>query len=284
MWRKTNILDRNDLVQVINQMNPEFVFHMAARTDLGGQSIEEYAANTEGVANVIEALSGINTLRCAVFASSMLVCQIGYKPKSETDYCPNTPYGESKVVGENLLRRIGASKFPWIIVRPTSIWGPWFEIPYRNFFTAIQHGIYIHPRKIKVRRSYGFVLNSVFQLNKLITSEHVGLVGHSLYLSDYEPIELKNWAHLIQESFGSRAIREMPLWAFQFFAKIGDMLKYIGFNNPPISSTRLNNMLTEMIHDVSLLQSVCGDVPYTMGEGVKLTCDWMKAHTMGNKV
>lgn len=30
----------------------------------------------------------------------------------------------------------------WCIIRPTSIWGPWFGVPYRNFFDMVMHRMY----------------------------------------------------------------------------------------------------------------------------------------------
>ncbi len=81
--------------------------------------------------------------------------------------------------------------FPWLIVRPTSIWGPWFAEPYRDFFTAIQRGLYMHPRGVRVRRSYGFVDNSVFILDRL--TQHARGAAHrrTFYVADYEPVELR---------------------------------------------------------------------------------------------
>ncbi len=277
VWKEVDILDRGELVRAVTGFDPEAVFHMAARTDLDGKTIRDYSANTEGVANVIEALRGLRGLRLAVFGSSMLVCRAGYRPKDEFDYCPNTAYGESKVEGEQLVRKKATGLFRWIIVRPTSIWGPWFGTPYRDFFTAVQRGLYVHPRGYRIRRSYGFVLNTVFQLDRLNAAGAAALLGHAVYLADYEPLELKHWADTIQRALGVRPVREVPLWALRGAAKIGDFLKLLGLE-VPISSFRLNNLLTEMIHDTAPLAHACGALPYTMEEGVRLTCDWLRRY------
>lgn len=275
-WRKTDILDREELKRAVAEAAPEIVFHMAARTDLEGDSLQDYSANTDGVANLIAVLRELKALRFVVFASSMLVCRIGHVPSDEADYCPNTHYGESKVAGERLVRETAGEHFPWIIVRPTSIWGPWFDVPYRSFFTVIQRGLYVHPKGRRVRRSYGFVLNAVFQLEKLAETNGGGLLGRTIYLADYEPIELKSWADMIQDEFGLPPLREMPLWLFRIAAKTGDMFKCAGYAYPPMSTFRLTNMLTEMVHDTAPLRLVCGDASYTVEEGVRITCDWIR--------
>jgi GlcNAc-P-P-Und epimerase len=273
-WRKTNILDRAGLASAISDANPEIVFHMAARTDLRGKSISDYSTNTYGVSNLIQALQTARTLRFTIFASSMLVCSIGYRPKGEMDYCPTTAYGESKVAGEQLVRK-EAGRLPWIIVRPTSIWGPWFGTPYRDFFIAVQQGLYMHPWGRRIHRSYGFVMNSVTQLDHLAKGG-TSLLGRTVYLADYEPIELKNWADTIQRALGVRPIREVPLCLLRMGAIGGDILNRLGKARPALNSFRLNNLLTEMIHDTDTLRSACGNLPFSMEQGVQITCDWLR--------
>ena len=198
-WRKVDLLDKDKLTSVIKEIEPNIVFHMAARTDLNGLNVGNYDVNTRGVENLIGALNELTTLDFVIFASSMLVCRLGYKPSSEVDYCPNTPYGRSKVIGEELIRSSNIN-FPWVIVRPTSIWGPWFATPYRDFFDVIRKGLYVHPKGIRVRRSYGFIYNSIFQLSRISDRLNDELVGKTIYLADYHPIELKSWSENIQKN------------------------------------------------------------------------------------
>lgn len=280
LWRKADLLDRAALMRAVADAGPDVVFHMGARTDLGGKSIHDYPANTEGVTNLIDALRGVRALQLAVFASSMLVCRIGYRPSDELDYCPSTAYGESKIAGEQLVRKEAARRFPWIIVRPTSIWGPWFGAPYRDFFTAVWRGLYVHPYGCRIQRSYGFVLNNVAQLDRLAAAGGGSLLGRTVYLADYEPIEIKHWADTIQRTLGVRPVREVPLWVFRTAARVGDVLKYLGYAIPPMSSYRLNNLLTEMIHGTDPLRAACGDTPYSMEEGVRITCDWLRRNAV----
>jgi nucleoside-diphosphate-sugar epimerase len=276
-WYKVDILDKDKLTSTIKEIMPNIVFHMAARTDLNGLDVGNYDVNTKGVENLINVLNEINTLEFVVFASSMLVCRLGYKPSSEVDYCPNTPYGKSKVIGEELIRSSNIS-FPWVIVRPTSIWGPWFATPYRNFFDMIRKGFYVHPEGVRVRRSYGFVYNSVFQLSKISDRLNNELVSKTIYLADYQPIELKTWSKNIQMNLEARPVKEVPMYVFKAIAKLGDILKFFGYKNPPMSTFRLNNMLTPMVHDTKPLKDYCEDIPYSIDEGVEITCEWLKTH------
>jgi len=276
-WYKVDILDKDKLAIIVKEIEPNIVFHMAARTDLNGLNVDRYDVNTKGIENLISALNEINSLDFVVFASSMLVCRLGYKPSSEVDYCPNTPYGESKVIGEGLIRSSNTT-FPWVIVRPTSIWGPWFGVPYRDFFDMIRKGFYVHPKGVRVRRSYGFIYNSIFQLSRIADRLNDSLVGKTIYLADYQPVELKSWSENIQKSLKVREVKEAPMLLFKVAAKLGDTLKIFGYKNPPMSSFRLNNMLTPMVHDTTPLEKYCGAAPYSINEGVIVTCEWLLTH------
>ena len=275
LWKRVDILDREHLLREVQGFAPDHIVHMAARTDLRGASVQDYRANTDGVGNMIAAAQSLPRLERIVFASSMLVCRIGYMPKDRSDYCPTTPYGESKVAGERLVYE-AAGTLPWVVVRPTSIWGPWFDVPYKDFFVAVRKGMYFHPKGRKIRRSYGFVGNTVYQVSKLLSCP-LDLVRHkTYYLADYEPIELKTWATLIQGAFDARPVREVPLPILRAGARMGDVLAGFGYRKPPLTSFRLANLLTDAVYDLDPLRAVCGPTPFAAGEGVLRTVSWLK--------
>jgi GlcNAc-P-P-Und epimerase len=276
VWRQVDILDAQALRREVDDLSPEIVFHLAARTDMNGRSVSDYRANTDGVANIVDSLMRAEHLQVVVFASSMLVCRMGYHPRDETDYCPSTTYGESKVIGERIVRDIAPQKrMPWIIVRPTSIWGPWFRTPYRDFFEVVRRGLYFHPKGLQVMRSYGYVGNAVHALARIGDLAGGGLLGRAIYLADFLPLDIRSWSEAIARQFGTGPVRQMPLSVFHLAARIGDMLEKLGVR-PPMTTFRLRNMLTEMVYDLSPLKTVCADLPYTADEGVRLTCEWMR--------
>lgn len=275
-WKQIDIMDPSGLGSLFAEYDPDYVFHLAARTDLNGSNIEDYSANTTGLANVVDACHRSNNLKRVIFASSRLVCRIGYAPKNDFDYCPSTVYGESKVIGEDLVRkRMAGSSLSWMIVRPTSIWGPWFATPYKDFFESIQHGRYFHPGDRKIRKSFGYIENTVYELDKLMFVSADKINGLTLYLADYPPIEVGEMANLINHSFGTKKIHRLPIWLLSMAAKLGDTAKFFGITNPPLTTFRLNNLLTEMVYDLNPVREIVGDLPYSLEVGVQRTVDWM---------
>jgi nucleoside-diphosphate-sugar epimerase len=279
VWKRVNILDRTNLIDTFRDYQPKAVLHMAARTDLDeNRDIRGYAANIDGVANVIEAVRQAGSVERTLFASSRLVFEIGYAPKSETDYKPSTLYGESKIRGEELVRQAGDSFGPWVIVRPTSIWGPWFDEPYKGFFKLVANNRYLHPGHHDPRKSYGYVGNTVYQIERILEAPLRQVGGKTLWLSDYPPLRLRDWANKIQGAVCSRPIRTAPMPLLRLAAVAGDAAKKLGWQNPPLTNFRLNNMITEMVYDTNSLESIVGPLPFSTEEGVALTVDWLREY------
>jgi nucleoside-diphosphate-sugar epimerase len=276
-WVETDITDLGAVADAARSFEPTAIVHLAARTDLDGPDLADYAANTVGVRNVV-ALARELPIGRAIFASSRLVCRIGYEPVSDTDYRPSTVYGQSKVVGEEIVRGAGLT-VPWVIVRPTSIWGPWFGEPYRPFFEAVRRGRYVNPAGREIRKSFGFVGNTVHQLAALLTADPSSFDGRTFYLADPEPLELRTWANAIADAFGVKRPRDVPVAPLRAGAKVGDAAKRMGVSGIPLTSFRLDNLLTPMVHDLHPLAEVTGPVPFTLDQGVRVTADWLATQT-----
>jgi nucleoside-diphosphate-sugar epimerase len=274
-----NVEDRDTLHDVFSSFRPEQVVHLAARTDLGGQRLEEYRANHEGTRNVMDASSSVAGVERVLFASSRLVNRIGDKPKDWREYSPSTSYGESKVAGEEILREAGKLNFDWCIVRPTSIWGPWFGVPYRDFFDAVLSRRYVHPASAKIVKSFGYVGNTVYQILGLLRANADLIDGQTFYLMDYDPIEVRAFAREISNAAGSKDIFEVPFWMLRGLAAVGDLAGKLGYPNPPLTTFRLSNLITDMIYDASNLALITGPLPYDAAEGVSETIRWMRECT-----
>jgi len=275
-WIEGDILDFTALKVSVENYDPDYIVHLAARTDLDGATVDDYPANIEGVSNVIDSLQVSKSLKRVLFASSRLVCKIGYQPESEDDYKPTTAYGESKVLGEKIVRdRARDIPCPWMIFRPTSIWGPWFDVPYKDFFMMILNGRYVHPSGKRIRKSFGYVGNSVFMIDKFLACDANFIHGKTLYLTDYPELEVKEWASLIATKSGNKPPRDVPYFILKLAAVCGDGLKVCGWKNPPLTSFRLENLLTEMLHDTKEVKGICGKLPFNLETGVDATLEWI---------
>lgn len=272
--RDVDLLDYEAVAGLIRDTAPGVVYHLAARTDLDGNSAADYRANSTGTGNLLAALAGWGFDGRLVHVSSMLVCRNGYVPSSDTDFCPSTPYGESKVVAERLVRATEA--FGWVICRPTSIWGPWFGPPYRDFFDTVRAGRYVHPGRRDVVKAFGFVDNVARQLVAAADAP----IGSTHYISDAEQYTVRAFADAIARQYGKR-IPTVPVALLRVVAGLGDLAKRSGvWSAPPMTSFRLRNMMTESRFDTTEIEALVtarfGPARTGLVDGVRLTTDWLE--------
>ena len=215
-WIKCDICNYELLKDKVLSFQPDYIVHLAARTDLDGKSVEDYLANTIGVANLMNVISDLPNLKKIVITSSMLVCHTGYFPKSHFDYSPTTFYGESKVITEiNVWNN--EPLCDWAIIRPTSIWGPWFKEPYRNFFDMVMHHRYFHIGHKGCTKTYGYVGNAVYQIEQILFNTTTDKNNKVFYIGDEPATNIEEWANEIAAELNYKIVR-MPLWLLRIAA------------------------------------------------------------------
>lgn len=276
-FHAVDLLDRTGLAAIVRSTNPDVVIHLGARTDLDGHHDSDYTPNTAGLSNLVDALLSLQQPPRLLAASSRLVFRIGVQPRGPWDYSPSTAYGRSKVAGEKILRQIDPRRLPWVIVRPTSIWGPWFGVPYRNFFDAVLSRRYLHPNARQIRKSFGFVGNTVHQLLALMRAPDAAVLGRAFFLADPVPIEVGSFADAIAAAAGTQRPHRVPTTLLRCAAWSGDLLRACrALRNPPLTSFRLDNLLTDMVYDVTPTIEVTGQVPFEQAHGIATTLTWLR--------
>ena len=270
--KKVDITDEVKLTEVIEGFNPNFIIHLAARTDLNGKSLLEYSANTIGVEILLNVVKGLKNIERVIFTSSMYVCVPGYSPINENDYKPHTIYGESKVITEKLVKNFD-KKYKWSIVRPTSIWGPWFGEPYKNFFDVILSNRYFHMGPMACVKTYGFIDNVLDQILSLLACSSIQMDEETFYLGDKIPYDISIWADEISLLSGKK-IRTIPFVIFRLAALFGDFLNFCNISFL-MTSFRLKNMTTNNIYELSKIHNISGEDKVIRKDGVKSTLHWM---------
>jgi nucleoside-diphosphate-sugar epimerase len=268
-----NILESGKLMTSVSAFEAEGVIHLAARTDLNGRTLDDYDTNISGVENLVSAIRNSPSIRRCVFTSSQLICSVGYIPKHDQDYQPNTLYGQSKVMTEKIVRQASGGGSEWCLVRPTTVWGPGMNAHYQSFFRLIRRGRYFHVGHKPLYKTYGYVGNVVQQYLRLLDAPAEKL-REVFYVADYQPLALREWADAFQQEFACKPIPTLPEVLARGLARTGDLFNAAGYQSFPFNSFRLNNILTEYQYDMSPTRAVCGEMDYTFEEGVKETAAW----------
>jgi nucleoside-diphosphate-sugar epimerase len=270
-WLEGDILDRAGLETALHQTGPTHVVHLAGRVDIRGKTLEDYAANTEGTSNLLAVIQTLPDLRRLVVASTQFVMQPGHLPTSETDYRPHTVYGESKVRVEELTRR---SRVPWVIVRPTTIWGPYDFAYRRHFYWTLDRGLYLHPKGVACFRSLGFVGNVAEQLVTILSAPEHDVVGQTFYLGD-PVLNLIEFVDALSEEIAGRPARTVSAGLVRVMAAAGDVLGALRLPTP-ITTSRYRSMTEDYVVPLEPTLRLTGPPHYSMSEAAEITVRWLR--------
>lgn len=272
-WRNCNILNAKNLNNIFQEFKPTHIIHLAARATTDGKSLADYPDNTTGTKNVLDAIQGIPSIQRVVITSSQHVRKPGSGlPKQDDDYVPHGPYGESKVVTEQLTR--GANlPCEWVIIRPTTIWGPYHPFLPSGLWRLMSKGLYFHPKNDPVVRSYGYVKNTAWLIAKLLEAP-TGLVHQrTLYIGD-EPIRQDQWIDAFSLALVGRPATKVPQSAIRLLARVGDYLNSLGISFP-MNSDRFFNLTTTNPVQIAPVIKQLGQQPYALQQGIKETVNWL---------
>ena len=123
--RVADLTDANGLREVVQELRPHYVIHLAALAFVGhGDARAFYDVNLFGTLNLMAALQGLPELRRVLVASSANVYGTPGVEQIDESVCPNpvNHYACSKWAMEQMLRS-SFSELPLVIVRPFNYTG-----------------------------------------------------------------------------------------------------------------------------------------------------------------
>jgi len=282
-WRNVNICDFSTLSKVLSKVNPDYLLHLAATTDLNeSDGLEYYSSNIKGVENIVKIASECKSIRRVIFASSMLVNTVGYKPKNIFDYNPSTVYGHSKVIGEKIIFSNTSLLPEFCIIRPTSLWGEWFGVPYKNFFDYVLAGDFFHPGDKACTKTYGYIGNTIHQIESILFAKKAMIQEQIFYIGDNPAINISDWANEIATIAGISKPWKIPYVMFVMIGFLGDFLSMLDVKFP-ITSFRVKNMTTDHILPLENTYNVSSSPPYDRNVGIKRTLSWIAKNTISEK-
>jgi len=277
-WRHGDILDREGTVSTFRDFRPQSVLHLAARAECDENTTVEtgYRVNIEGTRNVLEAVGSTPVVERLIITSSQFVCAPGRLPTNDTDYFPETVYGQSKVITEQLTRE-ASLPLSWTIIRPTNIWGPWHMRYRREFWRVVQRGVYVHPGRQPVIRCYGYVKNVVHQIQKILQADANVVGGQTFYLGD-RPIDLYDWTNCFSRALTGHNVRVVPRGLLRGLAFFGDIPTCLSGKPFVINSSRFRSMTTDYPTPMERTFQLFGENPHSLEDGVRETVAWLRSY------
>lgn len=269
---KADILNKKALRGVF--ADAKIVYHLAARADLDGKTLNDYRVNFEGTKNLIQEAARAKNVKRFVFYSTQLVVGLFNETRfiDETEpYRTKTVYGQSKIEGEKaVIKHCAKEGLPYTIIRPTSVYGPWGEAPYKAFFQTIKNGRYFHVGKAGNLVSWVYVKNLVDLT--IMTSLTKKSENQTYFGNDFHPYTM----HEIVDEVGryhNLSIRTVPTWFITAVAYALAIPKALGLP-VPIYPFRLKNIRANYCYDVRKSIDVGYNPKYDLQNGIKETLDW----------
>ncbi len=272
-WIRGSIMDRGSFNSIVQEVRPEHVVHLAAYASMEAKSLDEFRVNIEGTANVVGAVRSCPAVRRLIVTSSQHVRKPGAGiPVNESDYVPYEYYGESKVRTEQITREANLG-CTWTIVRPTAVWGPHQPPLAEGVWKILKRGLYLHPANDPVFRSYGYVKNVVWQIERLLQIPAELVNGRMFYVGD-ENIRQYEWINGFARALTGRSVRTVPLGVIRGLAQLGDALRAMGLRFP-IYGSRLHNLTMPNPVPIGHTFDLLGRPPFSLEDGIRQTAEWL---------
>ena len=283
-----NLSSEDDLKNQLKDHLFDYVVHAAGVTKCIHQE-DFYRINTEGTKNLVNAIRALKMpLKRFVYLSSLSIFgpireQQPYQEITEADTPqPNTAYGKSKLLAEQFLDGINESlkadeePFPYVILRPTGVYGP-REKDYFLMAKSIKgHSDFSVGYK---QQDITFVyVQDVVQA--VFLAIDYGKTGRKYFLSDGQVYQSSTFSNLIHQALGRPWwIRiKAPIWILRVVTFFGE---HIGRMTGKISA--LNNDKYHILKqrnwrcDIQPAIDELGYHPeYPLELGVPLTIRWYK--------
>ena len=278
-----NLSSKEQLVEQLRPHQFDYVVHAAGVTKCLNKADFRHI-NTEGTRNLVDALLDLQMpLKRFVFLSSLSVFgaikeQLPYDEIREDDTPkPNTEYGRSKLEAERYIDSIG-SRLPYIILRPTGVYGP-REKDYFMMAKSIKQHIDFAVGYQRQDITFVYVTDVV---QAVFLALEKGETGRKYFLSDGQVYQSTTFSDLIHEELGRPWWLRItaPVWVLRVVTFFGE---YIGHMTGKV--TALNNDKYNILRqrnwrcDIEPARRELGFEPkIQLKEGVKTTIQWYKDH------
>jgi nucleoside-diphosphate-sugar epimerase len=272
-WVSVDVRDARAVIANVEEFCPTHVLHMASDVDVSLRTLADYATITEGTRNVLAAIEG-RQLERFVHISTQFVLTPGLAPKDEHDLRPYTVYGAAKAEAE---RMVWAARLdmPWLILRPTLVWGPGHPSFANAIWKYIANRRYFHPAGQHTVRCYGYVRNTASQIVSFVDAASLPADKRVYYLGDGD-LDYAMWANAFAVPLTGRPTRSAPAGVLRVAALAGDLFGRIGLPSP-YDSGRHFRMTTPSPVDLSDTFGVIGrHEMVSFDEGVRSTLEWLK--------
>jgi UDP-glucose 4-epimerase len=215
------------------------VFHLAGKAhalaEVSQDESEYFRVNTEATKYVLEAAKLHGVPRFVLFSSTKAMSREddhwdrGRAPLAAWDesssVAPDTPYGRSKLLAEQLVLSGGYVREP-VVLRPSMVYGPGGKGNLEKLLSAVDGGFLPRLPDVSNKRSMVHVEDLVTAA--LLASEHDAAVGGIFIVTDGHAYSTSDIQSALYSAVGRKWPRwTLPMWSLRALATAGDSVARI---------------------------------------------------------
>jgi nucleoside-diphosphate-sugar epimerase len=261
-----------------NNIRFQYIVHNAGLTKVKKKE-DYYNVNCRNTINFIEALVEAEMVPDKfLFVSSLAAYGPGNPDTNEPVRLDHEPkpielYGKSKLEAERYITSLKG--FPWLIVRPTGVYGP-KEKDYFVFFQTINRGLEPYIGFKKQVLTFIYVRDLARLIFLALESPHV---NKAWFVSDGKEYPSELFAEITRKALGKKTIRfTVPLFLVKAIAIMGEGVAGLWGGIPTLNTDKYNVLRsTNWRCEVGTLESDLGfKAEYELEKGVAETLAWYK--------
>ncbi len=278
-----NLNNKNELKHQLQEIiqkhgNVHYVVHNAGITKAKRTS-DFYEHNYQTTVNLVDTLHELNiTIEKFIYMSSLAAWGPGnpntLEPIRLSDKpMPNTEYGKSKLLADEYVRT--KHQLPWIILRPTGIYGP-RDVDYLAFFKTIRRGLEPYIGFKQQYLTFIYVKDLAQLIVKALNSD---IVHRAYFVSDGKVYTSEEFSQITKHVLHQKTIKiRVPLTLVKIIVVLAELL-YKPLGRTPVLNKDKYNILsaTNWKCEVELLVVDFNfEAHYDLTKGVADTISWYK--------
>ncbi len=270
--------DKDGLVQMLKENKFDFIIHNAGLTKAKKKDDFDIV-NFQYTKNFIDAIIASEiTLQKFILISSLAAFGSGNDlntiPIKLTDTPnPDTLYGISKLKAEKYLS--SKNNFPYIIIRPTGVYGP-RETDYFVFFNTINKGIEPYIGFKKQHLTFIYVKDLVKAIFAALESN---LTAKAYFVSDGNGYTAQEFAAITKKHLHKKTFKlYIPLIIIRCLVLITEFINGLTGKVSALNKDKYNVLKSRnwLVDTTELKSDLNFNASYDLDKGVKETIEWYK--------
>lgn len=271
-----DIRKAKDVERAIAEYGCDMIISLAAEhKDFGITRADYFKTNEYGTQVICDAATKFG-IKKIIFYSSVAVYGDNTTPSDENmKPNPSNPYGESKLAGEQVLKKWAAAdnSRQVLIIRPVVVYGERNVANMYRLINQIKAGRYFHIGKGNNVKSIAYVKNLVAATLFLKDRMQSGVDIYNY--SDNPQLSSRKIASVIAAALNRKDPITLPYWLVYTMGIPFDIAIKLTGKDLPISTNRVRKFCTETYHKADKLKAAGFTPAQTNVDGLKAMVHWV---------